>query len=378
MPLFETNMSNNSTKLLYQIALTQIEGVGDILARNLLEAIGNAEEIFKSSKKSLIAVKGISTYLADAILDTRVLEKAEKELLFVEKNNIKTFFYTDEDYCNRLKECIDAPILLYYKGNVDFNVSKVISIVGTRKSTNYGNDFCHNFLEELVSFYPDILVVSGLAYGIDIHAHKAALKYNLPTIGVLAHGLDRIYPSSHRKTAVDMLANGGLLTEFSSGTEPDRFNFVRRNRIVAGMADATIVVQSDIKGGSLITAELANSYNKDVFALPGRITDKESVGCNMLIEDNKAILLQSAESFIKHMQWDVNKQKSKPKQQQLFLDLSEDEQAVYDLLTITESLHINLIANQVGIPVSNLLSTLLTMEMKGIVRTIPGGLYQLS
>lgn len=370
-------MNNNLTKLLYQIALTQIEGVGDILARNLLDTIGDAEEIFKSSKKSLITVKGISTYLADAILDMKVLDKAEKELSFIQKNNIRTFFYLDEDYCYRLKECIDAPILLYYKGEADLNVSKVISIVGTRKSTNYGNDFCDNFLSEIASAYPDILVISGLAYGIDIQAHKAALKYNLPTIGVLAHGLDRIYPLTHRKTAVEMLENGGLLTEFSSGTEPDKFNFVRRNRIVAGMADATIVVQSDIKGGSLITAELANSYNKDVFALPGRVTDKESVGCNMLIEDNKAILLQSAESFIKHMQWDVNKQLNKPKQRQLFLDLSTDEQAVYDLLAAIESLHINLIANQIGIPVSNLLPTLLNMEMKGIVRTIPGGSYQL-
>ncbi len=370
-------MDNNSTKLVYQIALTQIEGVGDILARNLLETIGNAEEIFKSNKKSLIAVKGISTYLADAILNRKVLEKAEKELLFVEKNNIRTFFCQDDDYPYRLKECIDAPVLLYYKGQSDLNTSKIISIVGTRKSTNYGNDFCDHFLEDMASAYPDILVVSGLAYGIDIQAHRAALKYNLSTVGVLAHGLDRIYPSTHRKTAVDMVAKGGLLTEFTSGTEPDKFNFVRRNRIVAGMADATIVVQSDIKGGSLITAELANSYNKDVFAVPGRLTDKESAGCNRLIEDNKAILLQSADSFIKHMQWDVTKHVNKPKQQQLFLDLSEDEQAIYDLLTIKESLHINLIANQIGIPLSNLLSTLLTMEMKGIVRTIPGGSYQL-
>lgn len=370
-------MNNNSTKLLYKIALTQIEGVGDILARNLLETFGNVEEIFRANKKTLITVKGISTYLADAILDSKVLIKAEKELQFVEKNNIKTFFYSDEDYCYRLKECIDAPVLLYYKGNTDLNASKIISIVGTRKSTNYGNDFCESFLEEIASIHPDILVVSGLAYGVDIQAHKSAIKYNLSTVGVLAHGLDRIYPSSHRKTAVEMLENGGLLTEFPSGTEPDRFNFVRRNRIVAGMADATIVVQSDAKGGSLITAELANSYNKEVFALPGRITDKESFGCNMLIEDNKAILLQSAESFIKHMQWDVNNQIVKPKQRQLFMDLSDDEQAVYDLLGIKESLHINLIANQIGIPVSNLLSTLLTMEMKGIVRTIPGGSYQL-
>lgn len=370
-------MNTNLTKLLYQIALTQIEGVGDILARNLIDTIGSAEEVFRSSKKSLIAVKGISTYLADAVLNPKVLENAEKELLFVEKNNIQTLFYTDDDYCYRLKECVDAPILLYYKGNADLNATKIISIVGTRKSTNYGNDFCDNFLEDLASAFPDMLIVSGLAYGIDIQAHKSALKHNLATVGVLAHGLDRIYPSGHRKTAVEMLENGGLLTEFPSRTEPDRFNFVRRNRIVAGMSDATIVVQSDSKGGSLITAEMANSYNKDVFALPGRISDKESAGCNMLIEDNKAILLQSADSFIKHMQWDVGKQINKPKQRQLFLDLSNDEQAVYDLLVTIESLHINLIANQLGIPISNLLSVLLTMEMKGIVRTIAGGSYQL-
>ncbi|PXV60939.1 DNA processing protein [Dysgonomonas alginatilytica] len=370
-------MNIDSTKLLYQIALTQIEGVGDILARNLIDTIGSPEEIFTSAKKTLITVKGISTYLADAVLNSKVLERAEKELLFVQKNNIQTYFYTDSDYCNRLKECIDAPILLYYKGKADLNATKIVSIVGTRKSTNYGNDFCEEFLEDLSSAFPNILIVSGLAYGIDIQAHKSALKHNLPTVGVLAHGLDRIYPSGHRKTAVEMLERGGLLTEFPSETEPDRFNFVRRNRIVAGMSDATIVVQSDSKGGSLITAEMANSYNRDVFSLPGRVTDKESVGCNMLIEDNRAILLQSADSFIKHMQWDVNKQISKPKQRQLFLDLSDDEQAVYDLLAATESLHINLIANQIGIPVSNLLSTLLTMEMKGIVRTIPGGSYQL-
>lgn len=365
------------TKLLYQIALTQIDGVGDILARNLIDTIGDPEEIFRSTKKSLIAIKGISTYLADAILNPQALKNAEKELLFVEKNNIQTFFYTNDSYAYRLKECADAPILLYYKGKADLNTAKIISIVGTRKSTNYGNDFCDCFLEELSSAFPDILVVSGLAYGIDINAHKSALKHNLATVGVLAHGLDRIYPSGHRKTAIDMLEKGGLLTEFPSGTEADRFNFVRRNRIVAGMSDATIVVQSDNKGGSLITAEMANSYNREVFALPGRITDKESAGCNMLIEDNRAIILRSADSFIKHMQWDVNKQISKPKQRQLFLDLSNDEQVVYDLLAANDSLHINLIAGQIKMSIPNLSSILLTMEMKGIVRTMPGGSYQL-
>lgn len=372
-------MIDNSTKLLYQIALTQIDGVGDILARNLLDTIGDAEEIFKSNKKALIAVKGISISLAEAILNPQVLHRAEKELLFIEKNGIQTFFCLDESYPYRLRECLDAPILLYYKGNTDLNTTQVISVVGTRKSTNYGNDFCDKFLEEIASIYPNVLIVSGLAYGIDIQVHKVALKHKLPTIGVLAHGLDRIYPSMHRKTAVEMLENGGLLTEFVSGTEPDKFNFIRRNRIVAGIADATIVVQSDIKGGSLITADLANSYNRDVFAIPGRVTDKESLGCNMLIEENKAILLQSADAFIKHMQWDLDKQlNTKLIQRQLFFDLSESEQAVYDLLAAVDSMHINLIANQLGISVSCLLPILLTMEMNGVVRTIPGGLYQLS
>lgn len=370
-------MDNNLTKLLYRIALTKINGVGDTLARNLMEVLGNEEQIFRSSKKELMSVPGIFNVLATEILNPEVLRKAEKELEFVEKNNIQTYFYTDDDYPARLKECVDAPILLYYKGKADLNSTKIVSIVGTRKSTVYGVDFCDNFLEGISSDYPDILIVSGLAYGIDIAAHKSALKYSLPTVGVLAHGLDRIYPASHRKVAVDMLEQGGLLTEFSSGTEPDKFNFVRRNRIVAGMADAVIIVQSNSKGGSLITAELANSYNKDVFAVPGRITDNESVGCNMLIEQNKAALLQSAESFVRYMQWDIAVKVNKPKQKELFLDLTEEQQSVYDLLSDMGPLHVNFLANQLGVPMSVLLSTLLTMEMKEIIRTGAGNIYHL-
>lgn len=249
----------SSDKRLYQIALTQITGVGDIIARKLLQIIGDEEAIFKSNRKSLINT-GISSKIADEILNTKVLERAEKELNFVEKNKISTYFISDKDYPHRLKDCSDAPILLYFKGNVNFNVEKVISIVGTRKSTNYGNSFCDSFLKDISSTFPDTLIVSGLAYGIDIQAHRSALKYNLPTVGVLAHGLDRIYPSVHRQTAKEMIHNGGLLSDFPSETEPDRFNFVKRNRIVAGIADAVIVVESDERGGSLITAEIANSY----------------------------------------------------------------------------------------------------------------------
>lgn len=369
-------MNKYSSKLLYQIALTQINGVGDILARNLLEQIGDEEAIFKSSARELIAIKNFSNSLAKEILNPEVLRKAEKEVEFVIKNNIKTYYFNDSDYPSRLKECPDSPILLYYKGNADLNEKKVISIVGTRKSNSYGHDFCNQFIEELSDLYPDLLIVSGLAYGIDIEAHKSALKHSLPTIGVLAHGLDRIYPSAHRNTAISMLDKGGLLTEFISKTEPDKFNFVRRNRIVAGLSDAVIVVQSGNKGGSLITADMANSYNREVFAVPGRITDKESVGCNNFIEQNKAILLQSADSFIKQMQWDVMKS-SKPKQQKLFLNLTSEEQLIYDLLQSEDFLHIDILSMQTGIQLSSLSSILLMMEMNGVLKAIPGRNYQL-
>lgn len=369
-------MNNNTTKLFYQIALTQINGVGDILARNLLDEIGDEETIFKSSRKELMAIPNFSTHLANEILNPEVLRKAETELEFIIKNNLRTFFYRDESYPRRLRECIDAPILFYYKGNTDLDKIKVISIVGTRKSSSYGNDFCDRFIEDIASAFPDTLIVSGLAYGIDIQSHKAAIRVGLPTVGVLAHGLDRIYPSAHRKVAIDMLDHGGLLTEFVSKTEPDKYNFVKRNRIVAGLADATVVVQSDIKGGSLITADLACSYDRDVFAVPGRITDKESGGCNTLIEQNKAVMLLSTEQFIQYMQWDA-KNKVQPRQQELFLDLSPDQQAIYDLLLENDSLHINALSTQSNIPLTSLLPLLLMMEMKGIIRTLPGSNYEL-
>lgn len=371
-------MNTDSTKLLYRIALTKINGIGDILARNLMDIFGDEESIFRAHKKELMSIPGISNGLVPEIMNPDVLRKAEKELRFVEKNNILTYFYKDDDYPARLKECVDAPVLLYYKGKADLNAIKIISIVGTRRSTNYGVSFCENFLSEIASLFPETLIVSGLAYGIDVAAHRYALKSKLPTVGVLAHGLDRIYPSAHRQIAMEMLENGGLLTEFPNETEPDKFNFVRRNRIVAGMADAVIVVQTGTKGGSLITAELANSYNKDVFAVPGRVTDNDSAGCNMLIEQNKAALLQSAATFTRFMQWDTKKQAVRLQQKQLFLDLTEDEQSIYDLLSEAGALHLNLLANQLGIPMSVLLSTLLTMEMKGIIRGGAGNMYQLN
>lgn len=368
-----------SDKLLYQIALTQISGVGDVLARNLLDEIGDVEEIFRSSRKSLLSIKGFSSKLADKILDPEVLRKAETELAFVQKNNLKTYFINDTDYPQRLRECYDAPILLYFKGNADLNSNRIISIVGTRNATNYGNEFCDTFLRELADTHPDTLIVSGLAYGIDIQAHRCALKHGYQTIGILAHGLDRIYPSSHRQTAVDMIEHGGLLTEFTSNTEPEKYNFVRRNRIVAGMADAIIVVESNEKGGSLITAEIGNSYCRDVFATPGRLNDPKSAGCNKLIANHKADLFLSTSHFIEQMGWDEKNSKGKkqPKQTELFLNLSDEEQKVIDIVTENNPIHVDQLASKAEIPAHQLFSVLLEMELSGLIKNMPGNMYSL-
>ncbi|MDR2955953.1 MAG: DNA-processing protein DprA [Prevotella sp.] len=373
-------MSPTPDKRLYQIALTKINGVGDITARNILNLFDGDEAAIFSSDRQTLLHKGVPTKLIPDILSPGVIEKAEKELAFIEKNNISTYFINEKDYPGRLRECVDAPILLYFRGNTNFNADKIISIVGTRQSTNYGNNFCESFLEELSSTIPDALIVSGLAYGIDIHAHKAAIKYGFPTIGVLAHGLDRIYPSFHRQTAVKMIENGGLLTEFPNGTDPEKFNFVRRNRIVAGMADAVIIVESDIKGGSLITAELANSYCKDVFSLPGRTSDKYSQGCNKLIASHKADIFYSTEYFLEQMSWDLesNRKKKRPKQQALFIELNDDEQKIVDILTGRDSTHVDQLSLQLEIPVFQLFSLLLELEMKGVIKNMPGNTYSLT
>ena len=372
-------MTSISNKLLYQIALTQIKGVGDIIARNLLNIVGDEETIFKSSRKSLQAIKGLPSKLVDEILNPSVLRAAETEILFVEKNNIQPLFITAPNYPSRLIECADAPILLYYKGNTDLGAKHIVSIVGTRNASHYGNNFCETFIKELSEFLPDTLIISGLAYGIDIQAHRNALQNKLPTVGVLAHGLDRIYPATHRQTAVEMISSGGLLSEFPSKTEPERFNFVRRNRIVAGMADAVIVVESDIKGGSLITAEIANSYCKDVFATPGRINDAKSAGCNNLIAAHKADLFCSTKQFIEQMGWDnqTSKTKKLPKQKDLFFNLSEEEQCIVDKLSAIESIHIDQLAREVSIPAHELFSILLGLEMKNVIKNMPGNMFSI-
>lgn len=365
-------------KSLYRIALTQIKGVGVMHARNLMEVIGDEEAIFRDDIRKLEAIPRISRRLIGEIRDPAVLRRAEQELKFVEDNKLQLLFFTDKDYPQRLIQCIDAPLLLYSKGNADFNHAKTISIVGTRNSTSYGEDFCKELVKKISIRIPDVQIISGLAYGIDICAHRASLKHNLSTVAVLAHGLDRIYPSIHRQTAVEMLQNGALLTEFPSGTNPDKHNFVKRNRIVAGMSDAVIVLESGEKGGSLTTADIANSYYREVFALPGRYGDKMSIGCNKLISDNKALLLQSIDGFISHMGWEENEKPSLPLQQELFPDLSEDEVTIFEKIRSTGSLHVNTLAIELNIPVSELFMTLLELEVKNIVTSLPGGMYRLA
>lgn len=375
MPIDE-NQHNLNDKSLYQIALTQIRGVGVVHARNLMKFIGDEEALFKDSDRKLENIPGITKRLISEIKNPQVLRRAEEELEFVIKNNIRLLFFTEENFPQRLANCVDAPILLYAKGECEFNREKVISIVGTRNATRYGQDLCEEFVQDIGENFPDVQIISGLAYGIDICAHRAALQNGLSTVAVLGHGLDRIYPYLHRQTAVEMIENGALLTEFPSKTNPDGHNFVRRNRIIAGMADAVIVVESRERGGSLITADIANSYFKDVFAMPGRINDRMSKGCNRLISDNKALLLQSSKAFFSYMGWEKDCNNIESKQQELFQTLSENEKRVYNNLSQNGSGQINRLAIDLNMPLSELLMTLLELEMKELVKALPGGVYQ--
>ncbi len=365
---------------LYSIALTRIPGLGLIGIHKLVDALGSATAVFRNRKDLCELVPGISPKQIKALDCPEAFRRAEEELLFTETNRTRCLTLTDEDYPSRLRECDDAPLVLYYRGNADLNALKIINIVGTRHATAYGQDICIRFLEELAAMLPEVLVVSGLAYGIDIHAHRAALANHLNTIGVLAHGLDRIYPSAHRKTAIEMLEQGGLLTEFMSGTNPDRQNFVRRNRIVAGMSDATIVVESADKGGALITAGVAGSYHRDCFAFPGRINDEFSAGCNQLIKSNQAALILSAKDFVETMGWSEDKEKtsSTPRQRELFPDLSEEEEKVVGLLkSRPDGLQINTLVVDTNIPVNRMSALLFELEMKGVLRVLAGGIYRL-
>jgi DNA processing protein len=364
--------------LVYQIGISLIKGIGNITAKQIIENLGDVSLLFKEDKRVLERIPGISRKMIAEIHQPEVLRRAEKEIDFLMKNKIVPLYIKNDKYPQRLKECVDAPVLLYFRGNADLNVTKIVSIVGTRNATNYGKEVTEKLLFDLSANYPETLIVSGLAYGIDICAHKAALRNHLPTVGVLAHGLDRIYPPAHRNVAIEMLNHGGLLTDFMSQTNPDRQNFVKRNRIVAGMSDCTIVIESAGKGGALITASIADSYHKDVFAIPGKTTDVYSQGCNALIQCRKAALITNADDLFREMCWDKEHENKKPTvQRTIFVDLNPDEQAVVDILTHADSMQLNLIGIELNMPASKLAALLFELEMKGIVRCMPGGLYRL-
>lgn len=362
--------------MLYQIALTMIYGVGYVLSRQLLDYFGSAEAIFSEKERLLEKVPGIGTKTAAEIRNPDVITQAEAELTFMQKNNIQGLFITDEAYPVRLKECADAPLLLYSKGNIDLNRKRIISIVGTRNATAYGREQTERLVADLAKAFPDIQIISGLAFGIDICSHKAALKNNLSTIGVLAHGLDRIYPGVHRGTAIEMLQQGGLLTDFPSGTNPDRPNFVKRNRIVAGLSDATIVIESAEKGGSLITADIAFSYSRDVFSFPGRITDPQSRGCNKLIRLNKAGLITCAADLITAMGWE---EKNVPAlQTELPFIEEENDNPLIAIIRQNKEIHINELAIRLEMTISELSVLLFELEMEGKIKALPGGRYKCS
>lgn len=363
-----------NNELLYRIALTKVPNIGSVQAKLLALHFGNAEAIFKASKKELEELDGIGTIKAKSIKSYEGFDEAESEIAFIEKHKIEAIFLTDINYPKRLLHCYDSPTILYYRGNADLNASKIISIIGTRNNTDYGKQITDQLIEDLQSL--NVTIVSGLAYGVDAIAHKAAVQYNLPTVGVLAHGLDTIYPSQHKPLAKQMLLNGGLLTEFGKDTNPDKHNFPRRNRIVAGICDATIVIETAAKGGSMITAELANGYNRDVFAFPGKITDGKSNGCNNLIKANKAVLLTDAAQLIEMMGWADKKSKPK-KQKELFIELSSDEQIVVNILKEKDTVHIDELFLKSGLNSSIVASAILNLEFQNVVTSLPGKMYKL-
>lgn len=362
--------------LFYRLALTFVKDIGPRRAKALLAHFGDAAAIFKAPLKELKHIDGLSEVRAKAFKEPAVMEQAEKELHYTEKHGIQVLWMDDTNYPQRLKNCTDAPVLLFYNGNANLNEEKVVAIIGTRKSTDYG----HRLTEELVEGLKGqehIIISSGLAHGIDALAHKQSLHAGLPTVGVLGHGLDRIYPATNTALAKDMLQNGGLLSEYPSGTLPDRSNFPMRNRIVAGLSDITVVVESDIKGGALITARIAASYNREVAAFPGRIYDTRSSGCNELIRTNTAAMITNADDLLELMGWNKGK-KQKPVQKQLFISLSGEEQKIIDLLQTKDAVHVDDILYNTGIANSQLAAVLLHLEMQGLIKALPGKQYRIN
>ena len=362
-------------KLLAILRLQKTKNVGDILAKKLIVATGDVRQIFEETPSTLLKINGIGTHVTKQLFAKEQLKSAEQEVEYIERNNIEFSYFLDDDYPLNLQQCIDAPILFFKDGNIDLSNQRIISIVGTRNMTSYGRGVCEELIQELVTYNP--IIVSGFAYGVDICAHKEAVKNKIQTIAVLGHGFDQVYPKVHKKYIHQLNENGGFITEFWHDESPLRENFLKRNRIVAGISQATIVIESAEKGGSLVTADIANSYSRDVFAVSGRTTDIYSKGCNHLIKNNKASLLTSADDIAKMLNWDVPRQKkAKPKQQKLFIDLTNQEQKVYDYLIENGKQLLDVIAIECHIPTYQLAPLLLQLEMKNAIQPLPGKLFE--
>ncbi len=360
--------------LLYTLALQKATKIGDITAKKLIEHCGSPLAIFKEKSSTLQTINGVGSFITKSLQDPTLLSKAEKEIEYIKKNNIKHWYFKEDDYPHRLKNCIDSPIVLFHSGNINLNNQKTISIVGTRNITNYGRKICEELIEELSVINP--IIVSGFAYGTDITAHKSAIKNNLQTIGCLAHGLNQIYPKTHKKYIKEVEKNGGFITEFWSSSNPERENFIKRNRIIAGLTEATLVIESAEKGGSLVTADIANSYNREVFAIPGRPEDNLSIGTNNLIKHQKAQLVNAASDIIYFLNWKTKKTIKNTFQPKLFIELNEIEKQIVDFLKSNDKSALDIISLSCNLPIHSISSSLLNLELKGVIRPYPGKQFE--
>jgi DNA processing protein len=364
------------SELTYRLSLTLVPYIGYVHAKTLLEIFGSASDIFNARQSDLERIEYIGEVRARSIKCFRDFSRAEKEIEFIDKYKITPLFLTDEGYPQRLLNCFDPPTILFYKGSADLNSSRMVAVVGTRNNTEYGKSFTEKLVKALADV--NVVIVSGLAFGIDSIAHKCSLKYGIPTIGVVGHGLDTIYPKENTGLAKQMIVDGGLLTEFRSNTKPDKHNFPSRNRVVAGLCDATIVVESGQKGGSNITANLAWGYNRDVFAVPGRSIDPKSAGCNMLIKENKAILLDEPEQFIETMGWAEKENRQAVLQKKMFIELSDDEKTIIELLRKNKEVSLDEVNFFSGLSSSAIAAAMLDLEMQGVVKVMPGKRFKLT
>ncbi|MDA3882602.1 MAG: DNA-processing protein DprA [Bacteroidales bacterium] len=365
-------MSQHTSR--YLLALNMLEGIGPIMAKQLVTYFGSAEAVFNESPQNLQKINGIGGVLTRAIRHNNALRKADEELELADKKNIKICAYTDAFYPERLRNCEDSPLIFFYSGNVDFNSQKIISIVGTRNATEYGRKVCEDIIAGLASYKP--IIISGLAFGIDVCAHKNALQNGLETIAVLGSPMQRIHPSGHFAIAEQIREHGAVLSEYHSKTVFEKSLFVRRNRIIAGMSDASIIIESKKRGGALLTADFAQQYNRDVFAIPGSVGQSYSEGCNMLIKTNKAALIESANDVVKNLNWDI--QPNQHVQKRMFVELTDDEQTIHTILTSETEMTVDVIALRSTFPMSKVSSLLLSLEFKGVVQTLPGKRYRLT